>query len=54
MVKVDPASGSTITFFQFLFVALEGLRDYVTWTAPDGRCVVPAITSPLATCMPSR
>ena len=37
LVKQDPSSGSTITFFQFLFVALEGLRDYVTWAPPDGQ-----------------
>lgn len=32
MVKVDPGCGSTITFFQFVIVTLEGLGTYVTWT----------------------
>jgi len=31
MVKIDPGCGSTITFFQFVFVALEGIQNYITW-----------------------
>jgi UDP-xylose/UDP-N-acetylglucosamine transporter B4 len=34
MVQVDPGCGSTITFFQFVFVALEGLKDYLSWDRP--------------------
>ena len=29
MVRVDPGSGPTITFFSFLFIAVEGLKDFV-------------------------
>eukprot|EP00160_Parvularia_atlantis_P016148 Unigene4974_Nuclearia_a/m.15238 Unigene4974_Nuclearia_a/g.15238 ORF Unigene4974_Nuclearia_a/g.15238 Unigene4974_Nuclearia_a/m.15238 type:complete len:304 (+) Unigene4974_Nuclearia_a:1092-2003(+) len=36
MVKIDPGCGSTITFFQYLFVALEGLQNYVTWDSMAG------------------
>jgi len=39
MVKIDPSSGSTITFFQFLVVALTALHDYLTYTRPDGTYV---------------
>jgi len=39
MVKVDSSSGSTITLFQFLFVALTAFHDYLTYTRPDGTYV---------------
>jgi len=34
MVRIDPASGPTITFFQFLFIALQGLSDFVIVKPP--------------------